>query len=338
MLRCIQNRVPSIGAGLLAVVGAACLLPMVSLAAGPPAPPVLLSGGEEPPPSGGSYPDADTTGVYKANGTTMVDTCQTLCGGRLTASGSVTATANGQVIQCLDVNGSVTVDGPDNVTVRCNQMSTLYNSTNLSTNLVVENNDIDGGGTGGQKCVRFLTVAGTSDSQRAKIRFNDIQGCDDGIHMSGNYITVEGNWIHDIVGQTGPGCGGDCHSDGIQCWGETGVIIRNNRIDVDTIAGTGDPNSAMFLVPGGGGGSGSLNDLILENNWIDGGGSHYPIYLTKQASATCPESASVVNNVWEAGSWGGAPMQFCDQTTCCYTDDHAGTWSNNRDSSGTPIN
>ncbi len=110
------------------------------------------------------------------------------------------------------------------------------------------------------------------------LRRNDISGLPDGMQLSGNNITVEWNWIHDLamVGSYP----NNTHNDGVQLYGGTNIRFAHNRIEI----GAREPysNGALFFQGSG------IGSVTIESNYLDGGG--YSIRLETG-------QVSVVNNV-----------------------------------------
>jgi hypothetical protein len=220
----------------------------------PPAEAPPTTAPADPPPSGGrpsgGFPDASTTGPS----------------GDLQASGSITADQDGQVIENLHVQGTITVNA-SNVTIR----NTLVDSNDTypiriqgATNLVVEDSEIDGNGVAS---VAILHGEYT-------LRRVDIHDVRDGPRIEGDNVRIEDSYIHHLTRVP------DGHHDAIQIRSGVGIDIVGNTIEAWN-ASTGDPMNAAIQI---GSLNGPLDDLTVENNYMDGG--NYTINAVKSAGTS----------------------------------------------------
>lgn len=206
----------------------------------PPPPP--------PPPSG--FPDASTTGVPA--GTTLQN------------SGSISSSANGQVIDARNVTGSITINH-SNVTVRRCRV-TAGAIFVRGTGAIIE--DCEVSPHGGHNSGISVDAGGTT------VRRCNIHTFENGIFTGTSNNVFRDNYIHDPIpynSQTDP------HIDGIQLWngGANNLLIEHN-----TILCSLDSNSAI---------TGGTNNtgVVVNNNRLAGGG------FTMYASG-----GSVTNNRW----------------------------------------
>lgn len=206
--------------------------------------------------SSGSWPNATNTGVPS--------------GTSLTPSGSITVTANGAVVENLDISGSITVLA-NNVTIRKVRITSgdyypIRYFDNDNTGLLVEDSEIVG-------LSGNVTSAIAFDHYTAR-RLN-IHGMADGLKADAD-VLIEDCWIHDL--SNGP----SEHNDGVQSTGGKGVTIRHNSI-------SGASNAAVQTGDLGG----ATEDLTIEDNLLSGGGWTLNIRGT---GATRPTNTRVINN------------------------------------------
>ncbi|MCH9815906.1 MAG: hypothetical protein K0U64_05555 [Actinomycetia bacterium] len=188
------------------------------------------------------------------------------------SSGFTVTTAN-QVIDGLDVQGSIQVDAPG---------------------VIIRNSRITGNGTGngirvlsGDVTIEDTEIAnfanGIAYSNWTARRVNVHSMTSDGVKLGSN-VLLEDSWIHDLNPDS------DAHADGGQV--QTGVrntIIRNNTISI------GEGNSALFIAPSQG--PNSPGPVIIEGNHLDGGnftiqvvdGNHGEYFI---------DDIQVLNNTW----------------------------------------
>ncbi len=177
-------------------------------------------------------------------------------GTELQESGSVTASEDGQVVENLDIDGCISVKADDvvirNVRVRCEHKQRAIVVEGSRTGLVVEDSEIDGGGTA-------QVAIGWGNYTLRRVNVHNIV---DGPRL-GSGVTVEDSWIHDMVRND------DYHSDALQANGGSGIVVRHNTL-VPTDTSTGDVlNAAVQL--GAEADSGELTDVTIEDNYLDGG-------------------------------------------------------------------
>jgi hypothetical protein len=264
----------------------------------PPAPPTTAPPTTAPPPppastpSSGGFPNASNTGPT----------------GPLTPSGSITTSANGQVIQNLDINGEVRVQH-DNVTIRNVRIrSDGGNAINIlgNTNLVIEDCELDGQSRNAEAAVA---------EHNYTMRRCEVHGFGEGPRINGN-VTIEDSYIHSFANFISVGA----HQDCIQATSGMNITIRHNTCLMNVDGGNGSVFLSSFpggnvliednLMAGGGytlGIDGQLysNVTVRNNRWstmyFPRGGYHGPI-ITNGGSFT------MSNNVWHDGPNAGQPI------------------------------
>ncbi|MBW3578466.1 MAG: right-handed parallel beta-helix repeat-containing protein [Actinobacteria bacterium] len=230
------------------------------------------------PSPGGEWPDAGSTGVPS--------------GVPLTASGSITVTEGGAIVDAKDVVGCINI-AAHNVTVRRTRVTMTAGGAGCTypirvmsgyAGAVIEDVEIDGTSTVGVAiCCEEFTV------RRANIHHSM-----DGIRVNGNNL-VEDSYIHSLVVREGS------HNDGIQSTGGRNIIIRHNHID-----NRNPQTSAILIAP-------SIRPLVnvtVENNLLRGGG--YTLYFFDR-------SGTVRGNRFDRSHRYGA----------VHSDSYAGVWSDN---------
>jgi hypothetical protein len=211
-----------------------------------------------PPPS--AFPDASNTGVPA--GTT------------LTPSGALTINTAGTVVDGKDINGPVVVNAP-NVTVRNSRIRTnsMWAVDNNSTGLLIEDSEIINQRVAGQpNCHNAI------GSSNFTIRRTEITGCENGMNVdSPGNVTITDSYIHDLD-TTGPSYvwGDHPHTDGIQIGkSAANLVFRHNTIDPTADSGA-TSGIIMYTDP-----DGPNSNVWIEDNYIDGRGASYAIYLNR---------------------------------------------------------
>ena len=157
------------------------------------------------------WPDATNTG-YVGAGLTLSD---------LTPSGTITTTADGQVIDRVNVTGKIVVKHR-NVTIRRSRVASggYQIDNSASTGLVVEDTELVGTTTS--------APAALSSSKNYTLRRVNVHGSIDGLKATG-YVRIEHTWIHDQRKTS------TSHNDAIQNSGTsdpgTGVYVYRSSID-----------------------------------------------------------------------------------------------------------
>jgi len=188
----------------------------------------------------GGFPGAATTGVP--------------AGTSLWASGELTVSRAGTVVDGLDVRGCLTITA-DRVTVRRSRIRCsgdyVVRLADGVSGVLLEDVDIDGQDSPG-------TIAVGVDGYT--VRRADIHGVGDGPRM-GDGTVVEDSWIHGLA------VGGGSHNDGIQSTGGHGIVIRHNRIEHPH-----QQTSCIML----GADLDDIDDALVTGNLLDGG--NYTVY------------------------------------------------------------
>lgn len=131
---------------------------------------------------------------------------------------------------------------------------------------------------------------------------NDISGTPDGIQLGEGNSLIEGNWIHDLalLGRYP----NNTHNDGIQLYGGSGIVIRNNRID---IGWDGEhQNGAIFF-------QGRFTAPVIAGNWLSGGGYTFRIETNTTGAVVTDNTILKAGNAWgevlvepqTVGTWSG---------------------------------
>jgi hypothetical protein len=201
-----------------------------------------------PPPRPGGWPGPGNTGVPA--GTT------------LTPSGSITVTADGTVLNALDITGCVDIQA-NNVTIKDSRIHggscwTQVTIQNNDHNALIEDTEIDGTNAhaspddgsaiafGGYTALR-LNIHGNIDGVACDSPRGDAYGC-----------TIEDSWIHNLA-QTSASHNQDILSNG----DSAGITIRHNRLD-NQITQTGTIDLFGDFSP--------IQNVTIDNNLLNGGG------------------------------------------------------------------
>lgn len=183
------------------------------------------------PPTTG-YPDASNTGVK--------------AGITRTNSGSISTSSDGQVIQNLNINGTITV-GHNNVIVRNVKITNPGGPAILQygkTGLVIEDCEIDGTGNSGAE--------GAVGWGNYTIRRCNIHHFGEGLAANGGTV-IEDNYIHDFTNWISAGA----HQDGIQLEYPGGDVVRHNTI----LMGVDGANGTIHI-------SSQPGSALIENNLL----------------------------------------------------------------------
>ena len=220
------------------------------------------------PPSTGGKPGPSNTGVPV--GTT------------LTPSGDVRITTPNEVVDGLDISGSVSVAAPG---------------------VVIKNSRIHGSATYGILVSSgSVTIADTElyGSENAiagdgwvAIRVNIHGVSEDGVKLGDN-VTLQDSWIHDVTPSSG------AHSDGGQMQsGVRNLVVKHNVIDMSSAPSA---NSALFLAPDLG--PSSSGPVTIDGNWLDGG--NYTLFCVDGNNGQyLVQNISITNNRFgRAGGYG----------------------------------
>lgn len=210
-------------------------------------------------------------------------------------NGTLHITKDGTLLDRMEVRGMVVVDAA-NVTIRNSwirgdsggtERGALISNYSSRPNLVVEDTKVQemtpsvthtAGVAGGNFRLTRVTVSGQIDS----------------VNITGSNVTVEDSTLKDTVRYASDvnQRGGPSHSDNVQILRGDDIKIRGNTI-------TGSQNFAVLGAPE----SGSMNNLVVENNYVDNG------WCTMKFSSKGgnPHSIRVSDN-----TFGGHSSQRCD--------------------------
>lgn len=172
------------------------------------------------------------------------------------SSGSISTSSDGQVIQDLNISGSIQVNH-HNVRIKnvkiTNPGGTAINVNTSKTGLVVEDCEIDGtGSTTPSEIVAYSNYT---------LRRCNIHHVGEGPRANGN-VVIEDNYIHDFLDFRSVGA----HQDTIQTTGGSNITIRHNNLEMNIDAG-----NAVIMVSTDLG-----SNLLIERNLVYGGG--YSVY------------------------------------------------------------
>lgn len=229
----------------------------------------------------------------------------------LTPSGPLTVTTPGAVIDGLDITGTLTI-AAHNVTVQNSRVRAIKNAgvysvawSNVAgappTGLRLIDVEIDGNGTNGGDVGPYPSGWSQSAAIQPGIGYEaircDIHGHTDGLkpqdNPAGSAILVDRCWVHDLVTYYSA-AGAITHNDVLQVAGGGAHDLTVRYCFLDGYR-AGDPNinsryASSSLMQWGSfpGSAGVLRNILLEGNWVDGGGF---------ASRLDFDTAAVVENV-----------------------------------------
>jgi len=185
---------------------------------------------------------------------------------------------------------------------------------NNSTGLVVEDSEIVNRPLAGNNCHNAI------GDDNFTVRRVEISGCENAANIGGDNVTIVDSYVHDLD-TTGPSYvwGNEPHTDGLQMSpGADNIVVRHNTIDP---APGGGVTSAIIM-----GVNGSQSDVWIEDNFLDGAGASYALYLPRQSS----QNINVNRNRMTRGVGG--------YTACAILGKTVATFADNRDAvSGAPI-
>jgi len=216
------------------------------------------------------WPDATNTGVQS--------------GITLTPSGSVTTSSDGQLIENLDITGTITVNH-DNVIIRNCRLSCGWATWGIWAYTVT--------GT----LIEYCEVTNTSEAAMA-VTGSEVAYCHIHTHR-GDGIKVHNNdeihhcYITGLFEYLGS------HNDGIQAVSGSNINIHDNRIDGPYQAQT----SAILMETS----SGAIDNITFNHNYLYGG--NYTLYMINLGNGD-PTNISFTNNVWDLNSWQYGPVSL----------------------------
>ncbi len=202
-------------------------------------------------------------------------------------AGNFVTTSDGQIIENLDISGSVTIAHNNCIVRKCRVASASdYQVIGIADGVsgtIIEDCKIDGTVSSFEG---MHGIAGVGIFRR-----NDISRVENCITVSGSgdvTTIIQDNYMHDMLATGLP------HYDGIQMDGPAqNVIIRHNRIINDH-----DQTSAIMIDNW----AGAIDNIMVSNNWISGG--TYTIYVDNQFEGGTIQNVVVRNNLIDVGLYG----------------------------------
>jgi hypothetical protein len=280
-------------------------------AAQAPSPPVLLAPGETPPPTTSGWPDANSTGLYRADGTTLRGQCASLCSSGVTTSGNINTSSSGQTIQCRKITGQVNINH-DNVTLRCFEIQDNSDITAIWVNgragTVIEDGKVDMGPNPVDGSEAIHVKGGATNTRMSRL---EILRMDDGIKVdTADTFTAESNWLHDFQ----PPPDQPNHPDGFELDGgaSNGTITGNN---VENQYG----GTSAVMVDNW---QGSNRNIKIDGNRLTGGS--FTVYCDGSFNSNALTGISYTNNRMGAGQYGYSLIRNCSSTFTGNIDDSTG--------------
>ena len=223
-------------------------------------------------------------------------------------NGDLTLTTDGTVIEGLDIQGWVTIDA-SNVTLRNSivrgRAGASSNGAGINVrggdNVLLENVKVDLAFPS-----RYIDGVWLGYDGAAKVtaRGIDVAHGVDGMKISSN-STVEWSWVHDNAWfADDPNVGGPTHNDSLQVLSGSNITVKNNHLQA-----TDDDNAAIQITQD----FGAVTNLVVENNWLDGGGCTLNI-AHKVKSSLGATSVIANGNRFGRGSLFNCPILLSTQS------------------------
>lgn len=193
----------------------------------------------------------------------------------LVPSDSITVSAEGAVIENVDVNGLIKVQA-DNVTLRNFRISgdrTYSVRTYDSTGLVMEDGEI-------RDSISSGILGGNFEARRLEI--HETQS--DAVKAQSN-VLMEACWFHHLGKADG------AHADCVQIRGGSNFVFRGNFFDIPVPPPDPYSSNACLMTDSG---QSPLSDLVIEGNWLSGG--NYTIYVTLGSGAYGVSGVTIKDN------------------------------------------
>jgi hypothetical protein len=256
--------------------------------------------------SSSSWPDATNTGVPS--------------GTSLTSSGTLNTSANNQIIDALNITGSLTIDHTGVLVKRCKITASNSNIVVVNaTGCTIQDCEIDGNLTGS---TGILVRHGVQ-----ALRLN-IHGCENGgnaeINSSGAPALFQDCWVHDLSLE-----GSGFHTDGMQFDPDAAYITFEHNSWQPIPSGIRNATSCINFNNEA---IGTNNHITVNNNKIDGRGCGSAMYLPRYSGWS---NLVITNNRMRPGdngyssNGGGGTGTFQTMTT----------WSGNvDDGTGATVN
>jgi hypothetical protein len=228
-----------------------------------PAPAPAPAPAPEPAPAPSSgWPSAETTGVP--------------AGTNLVASGALTVTQAGAVIEGKDIRGNVNISA-SGVTIKNSRITGKVEIG--STGAVLQRVEIVGPGTAGAHEPAVGWANFTCDGC-------NVHGWGKAFYMENN-VTIRNTWVHDLSVSGDPANGGS-HNEAVFTQGGANFTITGNRFDAGN-----DPNfSAAVALYGQ---QRAVTDTLVQGNLFNGGG--YCLYAGYDAGIK-PSNARFIGNTF----------------------------------------
>ena len=206
-------------------------------------------------------------------------------GTSLQASGSISVTQPGTVIDGKNVNGVIRISA-DNVTIRNTRVTsgdwTVIKIDNGVKGVTIDHVEVDGRGYSGSP--GSVGIFGP-----ATVTHTDVHSVENGIiPMSGSVI--RDSWIHTLEAS-----GSDPHYDGFQLDGGQGnILIENNTVDL-----TNQNRTSTVMIDND---FGSVTDVTVNANRLLGGS--FTVYADGKFSSDPITGIAYVNNRMGMGGYG----------------------------------
>jgi hypothetical protein len=259
---------------------------------GPVDPPPVDPPTDLPPPP--TRPGPDNTGVP--------------AGLTLKASGSVSTSKAGQVIEGLDIAGVINVTHPGTIVRNCRVTSSSGSFWSLRVSgdgsVTIEDTELTGGKNGIQ--------GGNWTARRVNIH----RTLQDGVKLGSNSTLVD-SWVHTLTPEAG------AHADGMQCEGSgKNITVRNCVVDVASPADGVFGNSAVILKNDLGGQP--SGPVLIEDCYLNGG--NYTVFAVPGSSGQLINDVTIRRNTF------GATHRYGVKSIKMPV-----TWENNTDTIGNPV-
>jgi hypothetical protein len=195
---------------------------------------------------------------------------------QLIKNSGMTISTDGAVIEKRFFSGTVTVNA-NNVTIRdcVIRTSSSYGIKINSgkTGILIENCKISG-----------MTSAAVYGSNFTARRLNVYNSGNDGFKPTDNFV-IENCYVHKL------GYISTAHADGVQMVKGSNGVIRNNNFDMPHNLG-GYKNSQVMIIQTN---VGTINNIRIIDNWINGGGISVQI-RDKKTGYGAPKNVQLLNN------------------------------------------
>jgi hypothetical protein len=226
-------------------------------------------------------------------------------GTSLKASGSVTVSTDGAVVDGLNITGTLTINA-SNVTVRNTRVTSgafwTVTIKDSAKNVTLENVTVDSKGMSGSEGSSGIVGPGT-------FKAVEVTGAENGfVPGSGSLIT--GSYVHDLNAPGSP------HYDGIQIdGGLSNIRVENSTIDMSNHGQTSAVMVDNYF--------GAISNVVVDGNHLLGGG--YTVYADGNFSSTSKiTGVKYINNKLGKGYYGYALLRNADVTWSGNVDDKTG--------------